>query len=176
MAPETIWKALTTGDLIGRWLMAPTGFEPVKDKHFTFQTTPDGEWDGVIRCQVLEVTPNERLVYAWRSGHDSNAGYVSRLDTVVTGRRRHPDSPGAFRLRHTEERFCFHEYEPRMAEGHPEDGRHRRGRQRHRGEDLEWIRSRHGISLWKFVQKPTREEGTANGGYFTQGRNQIVPE
>ena len=27
-APETIWKTLTTGDLIGRWLMAPTGFEP----------------------------------------------------------------------------------------------------------------------------------------------------
>jgi uncharacterized protein YndB with AHSA1/START domain len=29
-APETIWKTLTTGELIGRWLMKPTGFEPVK--------------------------------------------------------------------------------------------------------------------------------------------------
>ena len=38
-APETIWKTLTTGELIGRWIMAPTGFEPVKGKHFTFQTT-----------------------------------------------------------------------------------------------------------------------------------------
>ena len=27
-APETIWKTLTTGDLISRWLMAPAGFEP----------------------------------------------------------------------------------------------------------------------------------------------------
>ena len=83
-APETIWKTLTTGELIGRWLMAPTGFEPVKGKHFTFQTTPGGAWDGVIHCQVLEVMPNERLVYAWKGGHEENIGYGSPLETVVT--------------------------------------------------------------------------------------------
>jgi uncharacterized protein YndB with AHSA1/START domain len=83
-APETIWKTLTTGELIARWMMAPTGFEPVKGKHFTFQTTPAGAWDGVIHCQVLEVMPNERLVYAWKGGHEGNVGYGSRLDTVVT--------------------------------------------------------------------------------------------
>lgn len=83
-APETIWKTLTTGELIGRWMMAPTGFEPVEGKHFTFQTRPAGAWDGTIRCQVLEVKPNERLVYAWKGGHEGNVGYGSRLDTVVT--------------------------------------------------------------------------------------------
>jgi uncharacterized protein YndB with AHSA1/START domain len=83
-APETIWKALTTGELISRWLMPATGFEPVKGKHFTFQTTPAGAWDGFIRCQVLEVTPNERFVYSWKSGHEGNVGYGSWLDTVVT--------------------------------------------------------------------------------------------
>lgn len=41
-APETIWKALTTGELIGRWLMAPTGFQPVEGNRFTFQTAPGG--------------------------------------------------------------------------------------------------------------------------------------
>ena len=84
-APETLWKTLTTGELIGRWIeMAPTGFEPVKGNHFTFQTTPAGRWDGIIHCQVLEVIPNERLVYAWKGGHEGNVGYGSRLDTVVT--------------------------------------------------------------------------------------------
>ena len=84
-APETIWKALTTGELIGRWIvMATTGFEPVKGNHFTFQTKPAGAWDGIIHCQVLEVKPNERLVYTWNSGHEGNVGYGSRLDTVVT--------------------------------------------------------------------------------------------
>jgi uncharacterized protein YndB with AHSA1/START domain len=83
-APETIWKTLTTGELIGRWLMAPTGFEPLEGKHFTFQTRAAGAWDGVIHCQVLEVMPNKRLVYAWKGGHEENVGYGSPLDTVVT--------------------------------------------------------------------------------------------
>jgi uncharacterized protein YndB with AHSA1/START domain len=82
-APATIWKTLTTSELIGRWLMVPTGFEPVKGKQFTFQTTPAGAWDGVIHLQVLDVVPHERLVYSWQSGHETNAGYGSRLDTVV---------------------------------------------------------------------------------------------
>jgi uncharacterized protein YndB with AHSA1/START domain len=83
-APEMIWKALTTGELIGRWLMEPIGFEPVKGKHFTYQTTPVGAWDGVIQCEVLEAVPNERLVYSWKSGHEGNVGYGSPLDTVAT--------------------------------------------------------------------------------------------
>jgi uncharacterized protein YndB with AHSA1/START domain len=84
-APETIWKTLTNGELMGRWLgMSPTGFEAVKGKRFTYQTTAAGAWDGVIHCEVLEVIPNERLAYAWKGGHEANAGYGSRLDTVVT--------------------------------------------------------------------------------------------
>jgi uncharacterized protein YndB with AHSA1/START domain len=83
-APEIIWKALTSGELIGRWLMAPKGFEPVAGSHFTFQTNPAGAWDGTIHCEVLEVVPNELLSYAWKGGHESNEGYGSKLETVVT--------------------------------------------------------------------------------------------
>jgi uncharacterized protein YndB with AHSA1/START domain len=84
-APETIWKALTSGELIARWLKMPaTGFEPVKGKHFTFQTKPAGAWDGFIHCQVLEALPNQRLVYSWKGGHAGNVGYGAPLDTVVS--------------------------------------------------------------------------------------------
>jgi uncharacterized protein YndB with AHSA1/START domain len=84
-APETIWKTLTNGALMARWLgMTPTGFEPVNGNRFTYQTTPAGAWDGLIHCQVLDVVPNERFVYAWKGGHEGNAGYGSKLDTVVT--------------------------------------------------------------------------------------------
>ena len=83
-APETIWKALTDGELMARWMMKPTGFAPVEGTRFTFQTTAAGAWDGVIRCQVLEVKPNQRLVFAWKGGHESNVGYGSLLETVVT--------------------------------------------------------------------------------------------
>lgn len=83
-APETLWKILTTGALIARWLMEPRGFAPVPGTRFTYQTKPAGAWDGTIHCEVLEVVPNERLAYAWKGGHESNTGYGSRLDTVVT--------------------------------------------------------------------------------------------
>jgi uncharacterized protein YndB with AHSA1/START domain len=83
--PETIWKTLTDGALMGRWLgMTPSGFDPVKGKRFVYQTTAAGAWDGVIHCEVLEVIPNQRLAYSWKGGHEANAGYGSRLDTVVT--------------------------------------------------------------------------------------------
>jgi len=83
-APETIWKTLTSGALMARWLMAPTGFEAVAGNRFTYQTKPGGAWDGVIHCEVLEVVPNQRLVYAWKGGHEQNVGYGATLDTVVT--------------------------------------------------------------------------------------------
>jgi uncharacterized protein YndB with AHSA1/START domain len=101
-APETLWKTLTTGELIGRWIeMAPTGFEPVKGKHFTFQTRPAGAWDGIIHCQILEVIPNERLVYSWKGGHEGNIGYGSRLDTVVTFRLSRVENGTRLRLVHS---------------------------------------------------------------------------
>ena len=83
-APEKIWKTLTSGQLMGRWLMAPTGFEPVVGNRFTMKTTPAGAWDGIIHCQVLEVKPHERFAYAWKGGHAGNVGYGAPLDTVVT--------------------------------------------------------------------------------------------
>jgi uncharacterized protein YndB with AHSA1/START domain len=82
--PEVLWRALTTGELIGRWLMPPSGFEAVEGREFTFQTKPAGQWDGVIRCRVLEVAPCRRFAFAWRGGHEGNLGYGSQLDTVVT--------------------------------------------------------------------------------------------
>jgi uncharacterized protein YndB with AHSA1/START domain len=100
-APETIWKALTTADLIARWMMAPSGFEPVPGHRFTFQTTPAGEWDGVIHCQVLDVVPCERLVYGWRGGHEGNDGYGARLDTVVTWTLSKVDEGTRVRLVHS---------------------------------------------------------------------------
>src|SRR5271163_1131258 len=100
--PETIWKTLTTGELMGRWLMMkPTGFEPVKGARFTYQTTPAGAWNGVIHCEVLEVMRNERLSYSWQGGHDGNAQYGSRLDTIVTLTLARVDGGTRLRLVHS---------------------------------------------------------------------------
>ena len=81
--PEKVWRALTTSELIGRWLM-PNDFKPVVGHRFTFKTQPMGGWDGIVHCEVLEVEPNRRLVYSWKGGSDDNPKYGSRLDSVVT--------------------------------------------------------------------------------------------
>ncbi|MGH6837224.1 MAG: SRPBCC family protein [Methylocella sp.] len=82
-APEVVWKTLTTADLIGQWLM-PNDFEAVVGKKFNFRTTPMGDWDGVVHCEVLELIENRRLVYSWKGGSGENVKYGSRLDTTVT--------------------------------------------------------------------------------------------
>ena len=82
---DVVWKTLSSPAMMGRWLkMEPMGFAPTVGTHFTYRTTPAGAWDGVIHCQVLEVIPNQRLAYAWKSGHADNVGYGAQLDTVVT--------------------------------------------------------------------------------------------
>ena len=81
---RAVWKALTSGALMERWMMRPSGFEPIKGCTFTFQTKPAGAWDGVIHCKVLEATPDVCLAYSWTGGHEENVGYGSKLDTVVT--------------------------------------------------------------------------------------------
>lgn len=83
-APAILWKVLTSGELIARWMMEPKGFAPVKGTKFTFQTTPAGAWDGTIRCEVLEVKPNERFTYSWQGGDEGNSGYGTKLDTIVS--------------------------------------------------------------------------------------------
>jgi uncharacterized protein YndB with AHSA1/START domain len=98
-APEVVWTALTTAELIGRWLM-PNDFEPAGGKHFNFRTQPMGDWDGVVHCEVLEVVPHRKLVYTWKGGSDTNRGYGSRLDTVVTWTLTAVDGGTLLRLVH----------------------------------------------------------------------------
>lgn len=82
-APAVVWQVLTRGELIGRWLM-PNDFVLEPGRRFTFQTQPMGNWDGVVRCQVLEIRPQEKLVYSWQGGAEDNDAYGSRLDSLVT--------------------------------------------------------------------------------------------
>jgi uncharacterized protein YndB with AHSA1/START domain len=74
----------------------------VKGARFTFQTTPAGAWNGVIHCEVLEATRNERLSFSWQGGHDGNNGqYGSRLDTIVTWTLARVDGGTRLRLVHS---------------------------------------------------------------------------
>ena len=53
-SPERVWRALTTPDLMARWLMEPAGFAPVVGTRFTFrgQPMPSVGFSGEIVCEV----------------------------------------------------------------------------------------------------------------------------
>lgn len=89
--PAKVWRALTEPGLLGQWLME-TDMEPSVGHDFTFKQEPTPWWDGVVRCEIQELEPNERLRYSWRS-----ATGESQLDTVVTWTLE-PTSTGGTRL------------------------------------------------------------------------------
>ena len=80
--PELVWEFLTVPALIAQWLM-PTDFEPIPGYEFQFRTgpMPKFEFDGIVHCKVLEITPLKKLVYSWKGGPGD--GTIT-MDSVVT--------------------------------------------------------------------------------------------
>ena len=64
--------------LLAEWLVS-TDMRAAAGEKFTFRMDPTPWWDGVVRCEVLELERERRLSYTWRSGPESK-----QLDTVVT--------------------------------------------------------------------------------------------
>jgi uncharacterized protein YndB with AHSA1/START domain len=71
---EMVWAALTDSRQLGAWLM-PNDFQPKVGHRFTFTSKPAPGFDGVVRCEVLELRAPERVVFSWKGGP---------LDTVVS--------------------------------------------------------------------------------------------
>jgi uncharacterized protein YndB with AHSA1/START domain len=86
-SPEKVWRALTEPQAIGAWLM-PNDFAARVGHRFQFRGKPQGGWDGIVHCEVLEVDPPKRLVYTWTS---------NMLDTRVAFTLQ--AEPGGTRLR-----------------------------------------------------------------------------
>jgi uncharacterized protein YndB with AHSA1/START domain len=95
--PEKIWRALTEGPLIERWLMK-NDFRPVEGHPFQFRAEPNPHWNGVTDCEVLAVEPPRRLSYRWCS---SGAEKADGLDTVVTWTLAPADGGTLVRMEHS---------------------------------------------------------------------------
>jgi uncharacterized protein YndB with AHSA1/START domain len=72
--PERVWRALTDRAALAEWLM-PNDFEPRLGHRFQFRTDPTPGFDGIIRCEILELEAPRKLAYTWRT---------NALDTVVS--------------------------------------------------------------------------------------------
>ena len=74
-APEKVWRALTQPELLSQWLLPAAGFELEPGAAFTLRApVAFAEWDGTVRCRMLEVEPMRKLSYTWTAPF---------LDTVV---------------------------------------------------------------------------------------------
>lgn len=71
-SPAEVWRALTDPTLLAKW-MYPNDFEPRVGRRFTFQVPPNpqADFDGTVRCEVLECIPQSRLVFTWSASNVS---------------------------------------------------------------------------------------------------------
>jgi uncharacterized protein YndB with AHSA1/START domain len=81
--PERVWRALTEPALLEVWLM-PNNIRAEVGAQFQFKTAPTPGWSGVVECEVLEVVPQQLLVYTWRGGSKLEEGYGHEVETVLT--------------------------------------------------------------------------------------------
>jgi uncharacterized protein YndB with AHSA1/START domain len=92
-APAKVWRALTDPELVPLWTSTgkggrPVGFAPVVGTQFAYVAKPMPGWDGVVRCEVLEVREPNLLKYSWKGGDDDDVTVVTcRLEAQGDGTR-----------------------------------------------------------------------------------------
>lgn len=81
--PQKVWRALTEGPLVAKWLM-PGDFRAEVGHRFTFRTTPVPNWNGVTEGEVLIVEPYQRLVYRWHTAGAAGDGLTTTVSWTLT--------------------------------------------------------------------------------------------
>src|SRR6266487_2321868 len=73
--PEKVWRALTDPVLLAEWLLPVVDLKLSAGASFAFKRDPMPGWDGMVKCQFLEIEARRKLSYTW---------VVGDIDTVVT--------------------------------------------------------------------------------------------
>jgi uncharacterized protein YndB with AHSA1/START domain len=83
--PERVWRALTQAEALAVWLM-PNDFEAKLGHRFTFRTKPRPGFDGIVRCEVIELDPPRTMTWSWEGGWVKTVVRF-RLEPTATGTR-----------------------------------------------------------------------------------------
>jgi len=78
---EIVWDYLTKPELLSQWLME-NDIQPIVGHTFQFRAKPAVEidFDGMVYCEILQVTPLKKLSYSWNC-NPTNGGF--KINTVV---------------------------------------------------------------------------------------------
>jgi uncharacterized protein YndB with AHSA1/START domain len=78
---EVVWEYLTKPELISQWLMK-NDFQLIPGHEFQFKTKPHTTrcCDGIFYCKVLEIIPQKKLSYSWKTDHSNG---ILSLDSLV---------------------------------------------------------------------------------------------
>jgi uncharacterized protein YndB with AHSA1/START domain len=93
---DRVWRALIDPRMIERWLMRPDGYEAKVGARFILRETSRADCRGQVECEVLELSPPNRMVWSWRGAEDpTTTRLVIDLEADEQGTR--------LKLRHTGE-------------------------------------------------------------------------
>ena len=90
-APDKVWRALTTPEIVSEWLL-PTDLRPQAGTRFGFRDAAAREEP--IECEVLDVEPERSIRFSWRDagGTPRWAQFHGHFrDCSDRGRRHAPD-------------------------------------------------------------------------------------
>jgi uncharacterized protein YndB with AHSA1/START domain len=90
--PERVWRAITDGRALAKWLM-PNDFEPTVGHKFQFRTKPAPGFDGIVHCEVLELEAPRLLLISWRGGPIDTLLKFS-LEAAPNGTKLHLEHTG----------------------------------------------------------------------------------
>jgi uncharacterized protein YndB with AHSA1/START domain len=92
-SPATVWRAVTDPELIPLWTVTgaggrPEGFAATVGTKFRLVAKPKPGWNGVVDCEVLEVTERSLLRYSWTGADGGETTEVAyRLEPHAAGTR-----------------------------------------------------------------------------------------
>ncbi len=85
-----VWDALTSKEALSTWLM-PTDFTLEENATFQFTTKPQGSFDGIINCQIIQSQAPNTLIYSWDNSSfkapttvEWNLKAISEEETLLT--------------------------------------------------------------------------------------------
>ncbi len=64
---DKVWEAITNKEALSEWLMESNDFKLQVGHSFKFKTTPRGNFDGIIDCEIIDIIEPNHLRYSWKA-------------------------------------------------------------------------------------------------------------